>query len=101
PSLSFGEPAETLPEAQQKYPPAPHWAKVAKYCQAKPDAWHPVRLGHLTRDGHRTAAAAIRRHTYAAFRGPEWEAAYRDGELYVRYNTRATGSVSTLRAVNA
>jgi hypothetical protein len=87
-----------LPEARNgagQNGPAAHWVEVAEAAKERPGTWLIVRLDHLTRKGHQSAASTINAATRnsdsktgknAAFMEPGYQAAYREGELYVRYD---------------
>lgn len=84
--VQIGTPLDTLPsEASRTTPPARHWLKVAEHARTNEGHWLPVRVGHLTVDRHRQAAYDIRHRKIVAFRDAGFEAAFRDGTLYVRY----------------
>lgn len=89
-TVQFGAPVESLPRGLGKTtPPASHWVKVADHVKANPGAWHPIQIGHLSINAHRQGAHLIRTQSLFSFREPGYDAAFRDGLLYVRYDAPA------------
>jgi hypothetical protein len=93
----FGAPVADLPETLggPNRGAAPYWTEVAQHVQSNPGVWHPVRLDHLTIKGHASAAQRINAATRdsasktsknPAFLAPGYQAAFREGVLYVRYD---------------
>jgi hypothetical protein len=100
----FGSPVESIPEATAGgAKPAAYWVETAEYVRANPGAWHPVRFDHLTPRGHASAVqrinAATRNVTSKnnAFAAPGYEAAYRDGVMYIRYDQPVEATVRKIR----
>lgn len=96
----FGKPIADLPEALggAGRGAASHWTETAAHVKDNPGEWHPVRFDHLTIKGHSSAAQRINaasRDTESktsknpAFAEPGFQAAYREGVLYVRYDEPA------------
>jgi hypothetical protein len=99
----FGAPVESIPEATPSGArPAAYWVETAEYVKANPGVWHPVRFDHLTPRGHASAVQRINAATRGvasktsknhAFDAPGYEAAYRDGVMYIRYDQPAEAKV--------
>jgi len=99
----FGAPVAEIPEANAGVSrPAPYWIEVAEHVKANPGQWIPVRLDHLTPRGHASAVQRInaasrgqqsKTSKNAAFLEPGYEAAYRDGVMYVRYDAPAVAKL--------
>lgn len=96
----FGKPIADLPETNgpENRGPAPYWIEVAEHVRSNAGQWHPVRLDHLTIKGHSSAAqrinaasrnSASKTSKNPAFSSPGFQAAFRDGVLYVRYDAPA------------
>lgn len=106
----FGRPVAEIPDAigGATRGPAQHWIDVAEHVRSNPGAWHPVRLDHLTIRGHASAAqrinaatrnAASKTSKNPAFAAPGYQAAFREGVLYVRYDApAAVRSIRTRKA---
>lgn len=103
----FGQPVAELPEAigGTNRGAAPHWLETAAHVHANPGVWHPVRLDHLTIKGHASAGQRINAATRnspsktsknPAFAEPGYQAAFREGVLYVRYDAPAGAKVSRI-----
>lgn len=104
-NVTIGEPVDELPnpDLPSNYGNfAPHWVKVGATCLQHEGKWTPVRIGHLSVDRHRQVVSEINGGKLAAFRNwPGFKAAYRDGQLYVRYDDPETMQDTGLRAVGA
>jgi len=108
--VQFLAPLDELPEARNGGPqngPAAHWVEVAAHVKATPGVWHPVVIGHLTTKGHQSAASTINAATRnsdsktgknAAFTEPGYQAAYREGRLYVRYDAPQVTNIRKKRS---
>ncbi len=104
PSVRFGTPVPDIPEPliPNGHGGAEHWQQVADHCTANPSVWHPVTIGHLTADRHRQVVSGINGNTTAqllAFRDGGYRAAFREGQLYVRFDPAA--EVSPIRRKRA
>ena len=89
-AVTFGAPTDTLPRTLGvTTPPAAHWVKVAEHVKANPGVWCPVQIGHLTINAHKQASHTIRAKKLFSFREPGFDAAFRDGQLFVRYDAPA------------
>lgn len=94
PTVRFGTPTPTIPDA---YIPgrtqgAAHWQQVADHCTTTPSVWHPVTIGHLSADRHRGVTTSISQGELFAFRSGGYRAAFREGQLYVRYDLPVQGT---------
>lgn len=89
--VTIGAPVRTLPgEAGTRgQGPAPHWVAVAAACRANPGLWVPVGLDPSIVSDLAGAAKRVKYGTggkrIAAFREGAWDAAVREGTLFVRY----------------
>jgi hypothetical protein len=103
-TVSFGKPVSDLPGSPigGKRGPSEHWLKVAEHVRSNPGEWHPITLGHLTVKGHAGAASSINAASRnvgsktgknTAFMEPGFQAAFRDGRLYVRYDAPAVAKL--------
>jgi len=96
-TVKIGSPIQDLPNSGRRaYNAAPHWVKVAEAAKAHEGQWLPVQIGHLTVDRHRQVPNSIKNGRLAAFAEGGFDAAFRDGTLYVKYVTP-----TALRAVTA
>lgn len=99
---SFGKPTTDLPErnpGRVTNGPAAYWVDVADHCRRNKGQWVPVTIGALSVDRHRQIPSNMRRGQLAAFRRGNWQSAYRNGQLYIRYDGEATtSSVVHIRA---
>lgn len=85
-TVQFGTPVDAIPGFS--IPPkqfSSHWLTVAAECRSHPNQWVPVRIGHLTLNRHRQVPADIRKGNLGPFRDGTWDAAFRDGQLYIRF----------------
>lgn len=100
PKVKFGDPVKNIPDAipARGRKGAPHWIAVAQHVKANPGEWWPVRIDSLSIKGHAHAVSRINAATKGngidksrnkAFDEPGYQAAYRDGTLYVRYDQPA------------
>jgi hypothetical protein len=90
-TVQIGQPLADLPEpAPKTTPPAAHWMQIAEVCRQRPGMWLPVQIGSLTVNRHRQVPKEIRSGQLFAFREGRWDAACRNGQLYVRYLGEAT-----------
>ena len=88
--VSFGKPIADLPDQTSGHPGgAPHWRQVADHCKENPGQFHPIRISTLTLRAHQAAVPAINAGKTFAFREGGFTAAYRDGALYVKYESPA------------
>ena len=90
-TVAFGRPLNDLPESSSRhsYGPAAHWEAVATHCRQHPNLWMPVTITGMGKTSAAQAASDIRNAKRVSFRTGSWDAAARDGQLYVRYNTIA------------
>jgi len=85
-TVKIGTPVPELPESGRgTNKPAAHWVKVAEAAKAHAGQWLPVQVGHLSVNRHREVPNSIKTGRLAAFAGGGFDAAFRDGTLYVKY----------------
>lgn len=98
PAVRFGQPLAEVPEPRVPSNTgrgAEHWAMVADHCTENPGVWHPVAIAQLTVERHRQAVGGINSRDLLAFRPAGFKAAFREGQLYVRYDAPADVEVPT------
>jgi hypothetical protein len=101
-TVKIGAPITQLPEKPRvTTPPAPYWEAVAAECRRYPGQWLPVTIDGLSEEAHRSAPSNIRKGFYFSFRVGRWDAARRDGQLYVRYLGEIATGPAPLKAVGA
>lgn len=90
--VKIGAPLTELPDSNLRNGPAPasHWLQVADACRANPGQWLPVTIGHLKVDRHRGVPSDISHGRLAAFRGGNFAGAFRNNQLYIRFDAVAT-----------
>ena len=86
-TVTFGRPLSDLPKSSSRRGPAAHWEAVAAHCRQRPNLWLPVTITGMTKTSVAQAASRIRNAKRVSFRNGSWDAAIRDGQLYVRFNT--------------
>lgn len=88
-TVTFGRPLNDLPASTNHhgYGPAAHWEAVAAHCRKHPNLWMPVTITGMGKTAAAQAASDIRNAKRVSFRAGSWDAAARDGQLFVRFNT--------------
>lgn len=88
PTVSLGVPVDSVPDTGKKSStngPAEYWLQVVAGCKLYPGKFIPVNISGLTENRLRSIPGAIRKGKLAAFREGQWEAYYRQGQLYISY----------------
>lgn len=98
PSVRFGTPVAEVPDTHVPTGgrAAEHWQEVADHVTTAPGVWHPVTIGHLPVDRHRGVVTGINRSELIAFKAGGFRAAFREGQLFVRYDAPAVVEVTRI-----
>ena len=88
PTVSLGVPVDSVPNTDTRKTPlsyGKHWVKVAEGCRLYPGKWVPVTIDGLTAGRMKSVPSEIKNRKLWAFREDNWDACYRDGQLYISY----------------
>ena len=92
--VTFGE---ILPEFPKRVRKRTHWDEVVDKCR-NTDGWVHVYIPSMSDDAHSGAPSHIKAGRFAAFREGKWDAAYRDGRLWVKYLGESNSTVVGIKS---
>lgn len=82
-TVTIGAPIDELPHRRRQS--SSRWDPIAAEARNHPGRWIPIRL-NTRQKALSTIVGHIKRGKYVAFRDGDYQAAQREGVLYVRYD---------------